>query len=382
MNSRHFFLLLLCLLTPISLIAKPDGKVSSKAQTYVLGDLSSGVIISEKNASLTIDPGPLTKLMALYVIFSALEAGDIRLKDKIRISETAAKAPAPHMLLAKGDRVKVEDLIKAIIIFGANDATSAVIEEIVWRTKSDFLATMNKKARSIGLATSNFEDPLGQKSNERGTTTLDLYLLSTAIIKDFPQYYPYFKLQQYEWQKRIQYSPNSLLGRDQHNDGLIMGRTPTVGFLGSISSNRNGRRILVVMGGTKSERTFGTEAQKLINHAFEAYETIHLFKSNTPIAQSLIAQGTDKVVDIGSFKDISVTIPRGKKENLKVHIESLEPLIAPIEYGTVVATLIIRLEDRTILTSDLIALKEARQTGILIRGWKELKSRVLQLIGS
>ena len=106
---------------PISLIAKPDGKVSSKAQTYVLGDLSSGVIISEKNASLTIDPGPLTKLMALYVIFSALEAGDIRLKDKIRISETAAKAPAPHMLLAKGDRVKVEDLIKAIVIYGAND---------------------------------------------------------------------------------------------------------------------------------------------------------------------------------------------------------------------------------------------------------------------
>ena len=137
-----------------------------------------------------------------------------------------------------------------------------------------------------------------------------------------------------------------------------------------------------MLGGVKPDRTFSAEAQSLINHGFEASETILLFKSNTPLAQVAIAQGIDEIISIGSFKDIFVTIPRDTKESLKVHVESIQPLIAPIEYGDIVAKLIVRLGEGTILTTDLIALKEVQQAGILARGWKGLKSFVLQLIGS
>jgi D-alanyl-D-alanine carboxypeptidase (penicillin-binding protein 5/6) len=381
MNSRRFFLLLLCLLTPIMVFAKPDENLSSTAQMYILGDLSSGIIISEKNASRTIAPGPLTKLMTLYVIFSALESGDIRLNDKIKISKIASNAPGLRMFLSEGDRVKVEDLIKAIVIYGANDAIMALIEEVSG-AEAEFVATMNNKAKSIGLTTSRFDDAIGQAVNNRSTTVSDLYQLSAAIITDFPQYYPYFKLQKHEWQSITQYSPNTLLDRDPHNDGLILGKIHGIGLLGSISSDRNGRRILVVLGGVKPDRTFSAEAQSLINHGFEASETILLFKSNTPLAQVAIAQGINEIISIGSFKDIFVTIPRDTKESLKVHVESIQPLIAPIEYGDIVAKLIVRLGEGTILTTDLIALKEVQQAGILARGWKGLKSFVLQLIGS
>ncbi|HBZ17918.1 MAG TPA: hypothetical protein DEO41_00830 [Betaproteobacteria bacterium] len=381
MNNRRFFLLLLCLLAPIMVFAKQDINLSSTAQIYILGDLSSGIIISEKNASRTITPGPLTKLMTLYVIFSALESGDIRLNDKIKISKMASNVPGVRMLLSEGDQVKVEDLIKAIAIYGANDAIMALIEEISGE-ESKFVATMNSKAKSIGLRTSRFDDAIGQAVNNRSTTASDLYQLSAAIITDFPQYYPYFKLQKHEWQSITQYSPNTLLDRDPHNDGLILGEIPGIGLLGSISSDRNGRRILVVLGGAEPDRAFAAEAQNLINHGFEASETIFLFKSNTPLTQVATAQGVDENISIGSFKDILVTIPRGTKESLKVHVESIQPLIAPIEYGDIVAKLIVRLEERTILTADLIALKEVQQAGILARGWKGLKSFVLQLIGS
>ena len=381
MNNRRFFLLLLCLLAPIMVFAKQDINLSSTAQIYILGDLSSGIIISEKNASRTITPGPLTKLMTLYVIFSALESGDIRLNDKIKISKMASNVPGVRMLLSEGDQVKVEDLIKAIAIYGANDAIMALIEEISGE-ESKFVATMNSKAKSIGLRTSRFDDAIGQAVNNRSTTASDLYQLSAAIITDFPQYYPYFKLQKHEWQSITQYSPNTLLDRDPHNDGLILGEIPGIGLLGSISSDRNGRRILVVLGGVEPDRAFAAEAQNLINHGFEASETIFLFKSNTPLTQVATAQGVDENISIGSFKDILVTIPRGTKESLKVHVESIQPLIAPIEYGDIVAKLIVRLEERTILTADLIALKEVQQAGILARGWKGLKSFVLQLIGS
>ena len=381
MNNRRFFLLLLCLLAPIMVFAKQDINLSSTAQIYILGDLSSGIIISEKNSSRTITPGPLTKLMTLYVIFSALESGDIRLNDKIKISKMASNVPGVRMLLSEGDQVKVEDLIKAIAIYGANDAIMALIEEISGE-ESKFVATMNSKAKSIGLRTSRFDDAIGQAVNNRSTTASDLYQLSAAIITDFPQYYPYFKLQKHEWQSITQYSPNTLLDRDPHNDGLILGEIPGIGLLGSISSDRNGRRILVVLGGVEPDRAFAAEAQNLINHGFEASETIFLFKSNTPLTQVATAQGLDEVISIGSFKDILVTIPRGTKESLKVHVESIQPLIAPIEYGDIVAKLIVRLEERTILTADLIALKEVQQAGILARGWKGLKSFVLQLIGS
>ena len=381
MNNRRFFLLLLCLLAPIMVFAKQDINLSSTAQIYILGDLSSGIIISEKNSSRTITPGPLTKLMTLYVIFSALESGDIRLNDKIKISKMASNVPGVRMLLSEGDQVKVEDLIKAIAIYGANDAIMALIEEISGE-ESKFVATMNSKAKSIGLRTSRFDDAIGQAVNNRSTTASDLYQLSAAIITDFPQYYPYFKLQKHEWQSITQYSPNTLLDRDPHNDGLILGEIPGIGLLGSISSDRNGRRILVVLGGVEPDRAFAAEAQNLINHGFEASETIFLFKSNTPLTQVATAQGVDEIISIGSFKDILVTIPRGTKESLKVHVESIQPLIAPIEYGDIVAKLIVRLEERTILTADLIALKEVQQAGILARGWKGLKSFVLQLIGS
>ena len=380
MNSRRFFLLLLFLLTSISAFAKPDKTVSSRGQVYVLGDLSSGSIISKKNASRTIAAGPLTKLMTLYVIFSALESGDIRLNDKIKVSEIISNVPGPRMFLSEGDRVKIEDLVKAIIIYGANDALMALIEEVSG-AESTFVATMNKKAKSIGLSSSRFVGAFGQKAKQSRTTASDLYRLSVAIITDFPQYYPYFKLQKHEWQSITQHSPNSLLGRDKHNDGLILGNIPTIGLLGSISSDRNGRRILLVLGGVTPKRTFPLEAQKLINQAFEEFETILLFKSNTYLGQITVSQGKDEVIDIGSSKNISVTIPRGTKEDLKVHIESMQPLIAPVKYGHIVAKLTVRLEDKTILTSDLITLKEVPRAGILIRGWRELKSFVLQLIG-
>jgi D-alanyl-D-alanine carboxypeptidase (penicillin-binding protein 5/6) len=378
MKSR-IFLVLTCLLAPAIAFPKAMDSIESMASIYVLGDLSSGLVIAEKNASKNIKSASLTKLMALYLIFDALEDGTLNIRDEVKISKTAAMAKGVRMFLNEGDIVTIEDLLKGLVVYGANDAALALIGEI-WRTEAQCIVAMTQKAKVLGLSKSSFTHNIFEPTNPQSTSASDLYQLAAAIILDHPSYYHLFKLNEYEWQGITQYNANSLLSRDAHNDGLVVSSIPSLGTIGIISSARNERRILLVIGDESTDAIFASKAQNLINQAFKKFMTIHLLQPWVAITQLAVAHGFYESLEIGSQEKVSVTIPRRSERELEVTIESIEPLIAPIKSGDVVGKLSVKLEEDTILTSDIVALKGVGRAGIMVRGWKRLKSWILQIL--
>lgn len=380
MNSR-LFLLLTCSLIPALAFPKAIDSIISSASIYMLGDVSSRTIIAEKKASKNINSTALTQLMKLHIIFDALEDGTLNAQDELKISRKAAAASGVRMFLHEGDIVKIEDLIAAIVIYGANDATLAIIEAISG-TKAQFIAAMNQKAKELGLLNSQFTSVVGKAVEPQLTSASDLYQLAIAIILNHSQLYPLFKSSQHEWQGIIQYSSNDLLGKDAYNDGLIVSKVPSEGTIGVISSERNGRRILLVIADNSSDGLFASKAQELINQAFKKFTTIHILEKDIPISQLAVVGGSSEILNIGSKKKIYVTVPRKSKPEVRVTIEATQPLVAPIEYGDVIAKLIVKLKTDTILTSDLVALEKVRKAGMMRRGWKRLKSWTIHLLGS
>jgi D-alanyl-D-alanine carboxypeptidase (penicillin-binding protein 5/6) len=379
MKSK-LFLVLTCLLAPVIAFPKAAESIQSNASIYVLGDLSSGLIIAEKNASKNINSSSLTKLMTLYLIFDALEDGTLHIRNEVTISKAAAAVPGVRMFLNEGDIVRIEDLLKGMVIYGANDAALALIEEI-WGTQANFMVAMRQKAKILGLSKSSFTDDIFEPRNSQSTSASDLYQLAVAIILDHPSYYHLFKLNEYEWQGITQYNSNSLLGRDAYNDGIIVSTVPSLGTIGVISSARNERRILLVIGDDSTDAIFASKAQDLINQAFKKFTTIHLLQSRTPVAQLTVAHGVNDSLDIGSQERVSVTIPRKSERELEVSIESMRPLIAPIKPGDIVGKLSVKIGTDNILTSDLVALKGVGRAGIVARGWKRLKSWAAHVLG-
>ncbi|MBT6530021.1 MAG: D-alanyl-D-alanine carboxypeptidase, partial [Betaproteobacteria bacterium] len=242
--------------------------VTSDAQIYIVGDTTSQTIISSQNASKQFNPGPLVKLMSIYVIFDALQSGVIDLGDEVEISSTVASTSGIRMFLTAGDKITVERLIKAAVISGANDAILALVAAVAG-TETNFVAVMNQHAKSIRLTDSKFTGALGYNNNSQFTTASDLYQLAYSLLLKFPEYYSYFNLQKYDYQGIAQYNPNDLLARDAFNDGLLVAETPKIGTFGIISSMRNERRILAVVGKVSHKRALGPEAQRLINFSFE-----------------------------------------------------------------------------------------------------------------
>ena len=176
MKSK-LFLVLTCLLAPVIAFPKATESIQSNASIYVLGDLSSGLIIAEKNASKNINSSSLTKLMTLYLIFDALEDGTLHIRNEVNISKAAATVPGSRMFLNEGDIVRIEDLLKGMVIYGANDAAVALIEEI-WGTQANFMVAMRQKAKILGLSKSSFTDDIFEPRNSHSTSASDLYPVS------------------------------------------------------------------------------------------------------------------------------------------------------------------------------------------------------------
>ncbi len=371
MNHRLFFFLL-CLLTSHFALSEVTDTVTSDAQIYIVGDTTSQTIISSRNASKQINPGPLVKLMSIYVVFDALRSGVIDLRDEVEVSSAAASTSGIRMLLTSGDKISVEQLIKAAVISGANDAILTLVEAVAG-TETDFVAVMNQHAKSIRLTDSNFTSALGYNNNSQFTTASDLYQLAYSLVLRFPEYYSYFNLQKYDYQGIVHYNPNDLLARDAFNDGVLVAEIPKIGPFGIISSMRNERRILAVVGNVSHKSALGPEAQRLINFSFEKFTTIPLAIAKTPLTQVAVREGTSDFIGVGTYDDISITIPRAAKEKLELSVQSLQPLMAPVKHGDVVAKLIVQSNKETLRSIDLHALNEVDKEGVLSKGWKRLK---------
>lgn len=347
--------------------AAPDLSVKS----YVLMDGVNGQVLSEKNAHDKLPPASLTKMMTLYVISSALKSGKISLDTPVRISEHAWRTGGSRMFIKVGSEVSVHDLLQGIIVASGNDACVALAEHIAG-TEDAFADLMNQTAKSLGMNDSHFVDSTGLPDPKHHSSAYDLSLLARALIKDFPDYYPWYKQKWFTFNGIKQPNRNRLLWRDESVDGLKTGHTDEAGFCLVASAKRSDTRLIAAVMGSKSESNRANDTEALLNYGFHFFETHKIFAANSPISQPRVFLGKEKTATMGLNEDFILILPTGKLKDIKASMVIDKELTAPIVKGHVYGSIKIMLADKEIASRPLVALKDTPKGGL----WAQLCDRV------
>lgn len=342
------------------------------ASGYILIDALTGDVLAENNADTRLPPASLTKMMSSYLVVDEIERGRIAESNMVTISVKAWKMEGSRMYVKEGTQVSVIDLLRGVIIQSGNDATVA-LAEYVGGNEDAFVDIMNKKAKELGMTGTHFQNSTGLPSPEHYTTARDLAKLARAIVEDHPKHYPIYAEKEFKYNNIRQPNRNLLLYRDPTVDGLKTGHTEEAGFCLVASSKRDNTRLVSVVLGTKSDEARATESQKLLAYGFRYYETVNLYKAGAEITKSRVWSGKSKEVSLGLAKEIQMTMPRGRTEDLKANVHVPEVIKAPIAAGQSIGTLTLELDGKVLNTQPLVALQPVEEASFFARLWDKMK---------
>ena len=351
------------------------------ARAYLLVDVTANQVLLEKDADIPVEPASLTKLMTGYLVFDALKSKKIALNQAMPVSHKAWKMPGSRMFIDPKMQVPVDDLIKGMIVQSGNDATMA-LAEAVGGTSESFVQLMNEQAKALGLANTSYRNPEGLTEAGHTTTARDLALLSTRLLRDFPEYMHYYSIKKYRYQGTPvsnDTNRNQLLFRDPTVDGLKTGHTSAAGYCMVTTAKRDfpnlsgGRRVLAIVLGASSENARANESQKLLNWAYTAYEGVKLFDANQAVVAPTVWKGKDSTVKLGRPEAIVVAVPSGSAAKIKTDIARPDPLVAPFTKGQPVGTLKIMLGEQQLTSVPLVVLESVEQAGVLGRAWDAIR---------
>jgi serine-type D-Ala-D-Ala carboxypeptidase (penicillin-binding protein 5/6) len=345
------------------------------ASGYLLLDFDSNQVLAEKNADQRLEPASLTKIMTAHVVFRELQEGNIKLDDKVLVSEKAWREPGSRMFIEVGKKVTVEDLIKGMIIQSGNDACVALAEHIAG-SESTFAEVMNNEARRLGMQNTHFVNSTGLPDDDHYTTPRDIAKVAADTIREFPEYYAWYKEKEFLFNDIKQHNRNRLLWRDASVDGVKTGHTEAAGYCLVASAKREGMRLISVVMGTKSEEARASASQALLNYGFRFYETHHLYSAGDVLNRTRIWKGAKERLALGLRKDLSITIPRNQYKNLDARMEVDPKIMAPVQQGDVLGKVVIKLDGEQIAQADLVAL-ESIEGGNL---WQQIKDSALLLL--
>jgi D-alanyl-D-alanine carboxypeptidase (penicillin-binding protein 5/6) len=312
------------------------------ARSYILIDFRTDKILASLQPAERMEPASLTKLMTVYLVFEQLVSGKLKLDDMIPVSEYAWRAggaatDGSSSFLELGVPVSVQDLLLGVIVQSGNDA-SIVLAERVGGTEQTFAQLMNATAARLGMVGSHFENATGLPSPQHYTTARDMSLLATALIRDFPQYYKWFSVREFEHNHIKQGNRNTLLDKDPTVDGLKTGHTDAAGFCLVTSSLRDGMRLVSVVLGSSSMKGREVASASLLNYGFSFYDTKLAIKAGTPLASTHVWKAARTPVDLGIKDDLYITLPRGHADistATEVQPKIIAPLAADANVGSV-----------------------------------------------
>jgi D-alanyl-D-alanine carboxypeptidase (penicillin-binding protein 5/6) len=336
------------------------------ASAYILQDYHTGRVLAENNADAKLAPASLTKIMTVYVIFRELSNGHLHLDDTVSISEKAWKTSGSRMFVELGNQVKVEDLLKGVIIQSGNDASVALAEH-VGGNEETFAEMMNQHAIRLGMTNSHFKNSDGLPVEDHYTSARDLAILTTALIKEFPDYYRWFSQKEFTFNKITQQNRNKLLSRDESVDGVKTGFTDDAGYCLVASALREDMRLISVVMGAKNANARANENQTLLNYGFRFFESHRLYQGKITLNEARVWKGASKTVALGLAEDIYATIPRRQYKDLKAVINVDKKITAPVAEGAKLGSVKVTLKDQVVMDKDLVALKAVDQGNIFQR---------------
>lgn len=343
---------------------------SIAAKSFILLDFNSGKILAEENADIKLSPASLTKIMTVYVIFRELSNGHLTLDEKVTISKKAWQTPGSRMFVEVNKQITIQNLLKGVIIQSGNDASVALAEHVAGDEET-FAAMMNQHAERLGMLDSHFENSMGLSSENHFTTARDLAKLTTAVIKEFPEYYRWDSEKEFTFNNITQSNRNLLLWRDKSVDGVKTGFTEDAGYCMVASALRENMRLISVVMGTASANARANESQSLLNYGFRFFETHRLYQANEALSEPRVWKGASKNVSLGLVDSLYVTIPRRHYNDLKAEIKINEKIIAPIEQGEVLGSVSVTLGGNSVAEMKLVALKAVAKGGFVQRLYDE-----------
>ena len=345
--------------------AAAGGMETAAKQAYIV-DLQTGAILLEKDSGTPSPPASLSKLMTIYMVFEQLKRGELSLDDKFVVSRKAWKTGGSKMFVEVDKQVRIEDLLRGMIVQSGNDACIVVAEGLSG-SEVEFVDAMNRKARDIGLADSHFVNSTGWPADGQIMSSRDIAMLSRRIIEDFPEYYPYFAEKSFRYNKIKQGNRNPLLYRDTGADGLKTGYTRASGYALSASAIRNGRRMVMVLTGLPSARKRSLEARRLLDWAFESFKNYTLFERSAVVEHANVWLGEEDTVPLVTERDIKISLPRASRRGLKVKVIYQGPVPAPIEKGAQIAELLITAPEFRTVEVPLVAGADIGRLGMFGR---------------
>ena len=328
---------------------------------YVL-DLSTDTVLLSKQSDLPMPPASMSKLMTVYMVFERLKKGSLNLDDTFLVSEKAWKKGGSKMFVKVGDRIKVADLLRGIIVQSGNDAC-IVVAEGIGGTEEAFAEMMTRRAAELGLKNSRFANSTGWPDPKHRMSARDLAELSRLLIEKFPDLYKIFNEKTFTFSKIKQSNRNPLLYRDIGADGLKTGHTETAGYGLTASAIREGRRIVLVINGLGSVRERSQESLRLMEWAFRAFKPYALFKKDEVVTKADIWLGAVSTVPLAISQDVDLTLSRNARDKTKVIVRMKNPVAAPVRKGQPLATLVITAPNFATREIPLIAAETVDQLG-------------------
>ena len=354
-------------------------EIEIDARYVILQDHHSGKILYEKDADTRIYPASLTKIMTSIVAFDLLKKGETSLDEMITISEKAwrlSQSGYSSMFIMLNDEISVEDLLKGIIIVSGNDACVALAEGLSG-SEEDFVVLMNEKATEIGLENSNFNNSSGINDVNNYSTVRDVLKMSRYMIKNYPEYYSYFKETSFTWDRTggdpiTQGNRNPLLYRNIGADGIKTGFLTVEQYSLAASVKVGERRVTSVASGFKTKNSRSRESTKILNWGLKKFDTIQVAKKDEIIASVNVWLGKKNKVDVVPSEDLYLTIPKRKRKTIKAVLEYDGPIEAPIKKGEKLGLLNVYISGELEKQIDILSTEDIKRSNIFARILKSL----------
>ncbi|MEM8869094.1 MAG: D-alanyl-D-alanine carboxypeptidase family protein [Pseudomonadota bacterium] len=331
------------LLTALALglaIGEPAKALDVSARAALMVDHQTGTVLLSKDAETPMPPASMSKLMTLYMLFEALDQGRLSLDDTFRVSTRAWQMGGSKMFVREGQDIRIEDLIRGVIVQSGNDAC-VVIAEGLAGSEGAFAQRMTRRARELGMLDSTFANSTGWPHPDHRMSAKDLVHIASLIIRDFPQYYPYFAETTYTWDDIEQNNRNPLLNLGIGADGLKTGHTQEAGYGLVGSAEQDGRRVTFMVTGLDTARERLVETERLVNWAFREFASQQLFAPDVAIASAAVWMGTERQVDLVAPDGITAILPWAERDKITAWVEYDGPIEAPIAEGQAVAEFVL-----------------------------------------
>jgi D-alanyl-D-alanine carboxypeptidase (penicillin-binding protein 5/6) len=337
------------------------------ASSYILLDAATGEVLVEHNADQSLAPASLTKIMTTYIADTEIAAGNISLDDEVFVSVKAWQTEGSKMFIQEGTHVRLEDIMRGVIIQSGNDASIALAEHIAGSEEA-FADLMNQHAAALGMTHSHFMNASGLPAEGHVASARDLSTLARAVITRFPEPYKMYGEREFTYNNIRQPNRNTLLFSDRSVDGMKTGFTDDAGYCLVGSAVRDGMRLITVVMGTASTSARAEETAKLLTYGFRFFETHQLFSGNEVLGNATVWSGAADEVPVGVQEPLVRTIQRGQAANLVTQLTLNENIKAPITVGQELGRVKVSLGDQVYYEGPVVALQDVERGNL----WKRM----------